>query len=77
MFWIGFIVGIATLILISLVFFMFCMKVTGTSWEDFTNLVEVNEAALLNRESQVQVWHDDNVVFETTFAYPWSDDVDE
>ena len=77
MFWIGFIVGIATLFLISGGIFMFCLKVTGTSWEDFTNLVEANEAALINRESQIQVWHNDEQVFEATFAYPWGDNVEE
>lgn len=85
MFWIGFIVGIAFMVvlaLIGLAFYVYCMREIGVSYEDFKNLCEANEAALLSRDSRIEVWsedddEDDEKVFEARFAYPWSDDVND
>ena len=82
MFWIGFIVGTVSLIVLSslgLGLFVLCMKEAGISWDDFNQLVEANEAALLNRDSRIEVWSEDTdeKVFEAEFTYPWSDDVND
>ena len=83
MFWIGFIVGIALMIVLTLIaigLYVLLMREIGVSYEDFKNLCEANEAALLSRDSRIEVWsedddEDDEKVFEARFAYPWSDDV--
>ena len=67
MFWIGMIVGIVLVIGGTLGYFMYCMHITGTSWEDYNNLVEVNATAIGNRESTVQVIHEGECLFEATF----------
>lgn len=76
MFWIGFIVGMVVLALIAFGILVYCMKVTEVSWTDFGQLVEVNEAAILNRDSRVEVYDADTneKVFEAGFKYPWSDE---
>lgn len=76
MFWIGIIVGMILLILISFVIFVCGLKACDASWNDFTNLVEANAAALINRDSRIEVWCEDTneKVFEAGFVYPWSDE---
>ena len=67
MFWIGMIVGIVLFITVFLGYFGWCMHITGTSWDDFVNLVLVNETAIENRESTVQVWHEGDCLLERVF----------
>ena len=79
MFWIGFIVGMVVLALIGFGIIMFSMKLCDVSWKDYTNLVEANAEAIINRDSRIEVWSedDDEKVFEARFTYPWSDDVND
>lgn len=79
MFWIGFIVGMIVLALITFVALLLCMKALNVSWEDYSNLIEANAVAMLNRDSRIEVWCEDTEekVFEAGFKYPWSDEVDE
>jgi len=79
MFWIGFIVGMVVLALIVFGIFVLSMKLADSSWDEFNRLVELNGAALLNRDCRVEVISedDDEKVFEARFAYPWSDDVND
>lgn len=67
MFWIGFIAGMFALAVLAVVYFIFCCAVTHTTVEDFNNLVEANTAALINRESRIEVHHDGECLFEATF----------
>ena len=64
MFWIGFIVGIITLIVASFAFLAWCFWVTETTFEEFKSVVNVNAAAWANRESVMQVWHDGELLDE-------------
>ena len=77
MFWIGLIVGMIITISTAGGFFGYCMAVTGVSWDDYTNLVDANKAAIENRDSRVEVYDDDTdeKIFEAEFKYPWSDDL--
>lgn len=79
MFWIGFIVGMVVLALISFGIFAVCMKACGLSWKDYNNLVDANAAAIDNRDSRIEVYMDgiDEKVFEAKFKYPWGDNLDE
>lgn len=76
MFWIGLIVGMFVLALISVGFITYCMRVVEFSWTDMKNLIEANEMAILNRDSRVEVYCEltNEKVFEAGFVYPWSDD---
>lgn len=67
MYWIGLIVGVIVTVIVEFAFFLWCMYVTETSWADYRNLVGVNRAAIENRESTVQVYHDGECIFETVF----------
>jgi hypothetical protein len=67
MFWIGMIVGIVFVIAVSFGYFMWCMHVTGTSWDEFLELVEANTTTLENRESTIRVIHEGECLFEATF----------
>ena len=67
MFWIGFIVGILVFNVLSIAFFMYCCAVTHTSVDDFKNLVEANSTALVNRESRIEVYHNDECLFDAVF----------
>ena len=67
MFWIGMIVGIVVTLAASFTLFVYCMSASGTSFEEFEDLVEANAAAMMNRESKMQVWHDDECIYETVF----------
>lgn len=66
MFWIGFIVGIISLLALVFACFVFCMCVTGTTWEEFQAVVMANADAFGNRESVMQVWHDGELLNEVT-----------
>ena len=79
MFWIGFIVGMVVLALIGFGLLLLAMKACDVSWEDYTNLVEANAAAIINRDSRIEVWCEDTdeKVFEAGFKYPWEDEVNE
>ena len=67
MYWIGLIVGILVTIMVEVAFFMWCMYVSETSWDDFYNLVGANATAIENRESTMQVYHDGECLFEAVF----------
>lgn len=77
MFWIGLIVGMIITISTAAGFFAYCMIAAGVSWDDYTNLVDANKAAIENRDSRVEVYDDDTdeKIFEAEFKYPWSDDL--
>lgn len=66
MFWIGFIVGVMFLFMASFAFFMLCMGVTDTSFEEFGAVVQANAAAFGNRESVMRVYHDGELLEEVT-----------
>ena len=78
MFWIGFIVGMVVLALLGFGSFMLCLKLSGASWEDYTNLQNTIGAAFENRDSRVEVYceNTNEKVFEAGFKYPWGDNVD-
>lgn len=79
MFWIGFIVGMVVLALAAFGFLAYCLYGLDMSWKNFGQLVEINEAAILNRDCVVKVCDEDTgeEVFETGFKYPWSDEEDD
>ena len=76
MFWIGFIVGMVVLALISFGIFVWCMKASDVSWNDVNNLYKANLTTLYSRDSRIEVWCEDTEekVFEAGFRYPWSDE---
>lgn len=66
MFWIGMIVGAITLILVCLAYLAYCCKVCQVDRNEFREMTDVIETAILNRESQIQVWHNDELLDVTT-----------
>lgn len=67
MYWIGLIVGILVTIIVEFALFKLAMYYVDMNWKDFDKLVDTNKAALDNRESTVQVYHDGECVFEAVF----------
>lgn len=67
MFWIGMIVGIiiATFVIVGLIF-VSCKAIYG-SWDTFNSMVDVTVAASDNRESEVRVYHDGEILDVAVF----------
>lgn len=62
MFWIGMIVGAITVILVCFAYFAYCCKVCQVDRNEFREMTDVIKTAIANRESQIQVWHDDKLL---------------
>jgi H+/gluconate symporter-like permease len=58
MFWIGLIVGIIIAIIASVGFAAYCCKKVYGDRKTFMSMVDVTRVAAENRESEVQVYHD-------------------
>lgn len=67
MFWIGLIVGIVLTVVIATAFVMWCFWVAQVDRDEFRGYTEVIGAALWNRESTLQVYHDGELLDEVTF----------
>lgn len=67
MFWIGMIVGIiiATIVIVGFIAYA-CWKVYG-SWNTFEDMCYVTAAASENRESEVRVYHDGEILDVAVF----------
>ena len=67
MFWIGMIVGIiiATFVIVGLLF-VGCAATYG-SWDTFNSMVDVVVSASENRESEVRVYHDGEILDVAVF----------
>ena len=67
MFWIGMIVGIiiATFVIVGLIAYA-CKEIYG-SWDTFDSTVDVVVAASDNRESEVRVYHDGEILDVAVF----------
>lgn len=67
MFWIGMIVGIiiATFVIVGLIAYA-CKAIYG-SWDTFDSMVDVVVAASENRESEVRVYHDGEILDVAVF----------
>ena len=66
MFWIGLIVGIVIWNLLSFAVVVGCMWLCNISIEEFGGLINITASAVGNRESRIQVWHDDELLDEVT-----------
>lgn len=67
MFIIGMIVGIVITLAAVVGYFAWCMYEAGASLD---NIIEIGDAAmqaLANRESKLQVWHEDECLYEAVF----------
>ena len=62
MFWIGMIVGAILTIAIAVGYVAYCCKVVGVTRHEFDEMSELIGDALVNRESEVEVWHDDVLI---------------
>jgi N-methylhydantoinase B/oxoprolinase/acetone carboxylase alpha subunit len=67
MFWIGLIVGVILTIVSAIAYLLYCMNVSGISGDDFNNGVDALHTAWSNRESTIEVWHDDKPLSVYTF----------
>lgn len=67
MFWIGMIVGMIIALGAVLGYFLNILIPLGVSYDDMVALGEAGLEAFVNRESQLQVWHDNECLFEATF----------
>ena len=62
MFWIGMIVGTIIGFLAFWVLVALLCKSMGVSFSEFNNISDTIGEALANRESEIQVWHDDRLI---------------
>lgn len=67
MFWIGFIVGIITIIVAATAFIVYCLSACGLTYDDVCRMSAVNTAAITNRTCSMEVWHDGHCVYGDTF----------
>ena len=67
MFWIGMIVGIIIATFVIVGFEAFACKATYGSWDTFDSMVDVVIAASENRESEVRVYHDGEILDVAVF----------
>lgn len=67
MFWIGLIVGMVIAFAVVFGCFVWACKSAGASYDDLVELGSAGMQAFNNRESKLQVWHEDECLFETVF----------
>ena len=67
MFWIGLIVGILISVVAVIAIIKWSFWVTKVDREEFDDYIEVLGAAIWNRESTLQVYHDGELLNEVTF----------
>jgi hypothetical protein len=66
MFWIGFIVGMITLIAAVFAFIAWCFYVTKVDYVEYCDMRDAVAEAVVNRESTITVTHDDEVLSSVT-----------
>lgn len=67
MFWIGMIVGIIIATFVIVGFGALCCKEIYGSWDTFGSMVDVIVSASENRESEVRVYHDGEILDVAVF----------
>lgn len=67
MFIIGMIVGIVITLAAVIGYFAWCCHEAGASYDDLVMLGEAGLAAFGNRESEIQVWHNNECLYEALF----------
>ena len=67
MFWIGMIVGIIIATFVIVGFVAFACKAIYGSWDTFYSMVDVIVSASENRESEVRVYHDGEILDVAVF----------
>lgn len=66
MFWIGFIVGMITLIVIATAYIAWCFYVCRVDYVEFCDMRDSIAGAIVNRESTITVTHNDETLSSVT-----------
>lgn len=67
MFWIGMIVGAIITLVAVIGYFVWVCRDANANFDDLVRIGEAGRQACHNRESTLQVWHEDECLFETVF----------
>ena len=68
MFWIGFVVGIITLIVVSVAYIAWCFHVVKVDRYEYRGMVDTISEALVNRESTITTTHNDEILSSVTLV---------